>query len=322
MNALFAPPDFLFFLRQSKLMVQRLDLEKMQLTGEPRPVIIETGRALESGESFERLGFVPSTGQASFSVSENGVLGYRAGSSQQQLTLFNREGKVLGTAGPPGVYEDPAISPDGKKLAITRDDLGIAQNVWIHDFDRNTFSRFTFNPVICDDPAWSPNGQNIAYSGEGDVYVKPSNGAQGEKLLYQDELDKVPLGWSPGDQSILVSVAAPKTGGDITLVSQQGKSVALLHSEFNEMHAQLSPDGEWIAYASDESGTNEVYVQSFPDLAKGKWQISSDGGVQPRWRKDGKELFYLAVDGTIMAVPITTNADSFQAGTPQRTLSK
>jgi eukaryotic-like serine/threonine-protein kinase len=83
------------------------------------------------------------------------------------------------------------------------------------------------------------------------------------------------------------------------------------------MHAQLSPDGKWIAFASDESGANEVYVQNFPDLAKGKWQISSNGGAQPRWRKDGKELFYLAVDGTIMAVPITTNADSFQAGTPR-----
>ena len=229
---------------------------------------------------------------------------------------MNREGKVLGTVGPPGVYEDPALSPDGKKLAVTRDDFG-PQNVWIHDFQRSTFSRFTFNPVICDDPVWSPNGENVAYAGEGDVYIKQSSGAQGEKLLYQDELDKVPLGWSPDEQSILVSVAAPKTGADITLVSQRGKSEAFLHSEFNESHAQLSPDGKWIAYASDESGTNEVYVQSFPDLSKGKWQISSEGGVQPRWRKDGKELFYLAFDGTIMAVAITTKVASFEAGTPQ-----
>ena len=302
-NASFAQPKSLFFVRQSTLMVQSFDPDKMQLQREARPIV-------------QQVGFVP-TGQSSFSTSENGVLAYRARGVQQRLTLVDREGKTIGSVGPVGDYDDPALSPDGKRLAVTRGDIGNAQNVWVYDFNRNTFSRFTFNPVICDDPVWSADGQKIVYSGEGNIYMKSTGGAQQEKLLYKNEFDKVPLGWSADGQTILFSVALPKTSIDISLLSLEGKPSPLLKGEFNETHVQLSPDGRWIAYSSDESGGFEVYVQSFPELSRGKWQISSNGGVQPRWRKDGKELFYFAPDGTIVAVPVLATTDHFEAGTPQ-----
>jgi serine/threonine protein kinase len=306
MNAIFAPPDSLFFVQQSILMVQQFDPVKLLLIGEARPVV-------------QQVGFVGATGQATFSVSENGVLAYRSLSDlQNSLTILNREGKTINSVGPRAAYEDPSISPDGMRLAVTRDDLGNAQTVWIYDFSRNIFSRFTFNSLPCDDPSWSSDGQKIVFAADGNLYVKPTTGSQPEKLLYKDQFDKVPIDWSGDGRSILFSIAAPKTGLDINLLPPTGKPYPLLNSDFNESFAQISPDGNWLAYASSETGPLEVYVRTFPDLGKGKWQVSSGGGVQPRWRKDGKELFYLGPDRTLMVASITATANHFDAGTPQR----
>jgi eukaryotic-like serine/threonine-protein kinase len=307
MNAAFIPPDWLVYVRQLTLMVQHFDPAKMQLTGRAHPLLqpIMLAAALSS---------------RTFSISENGILVYRslAGSTANTLTIFDRKGTQIGTVGPQGAYEDPAISPDGKRLAVTRDDLGNSQAIWIYDFTRNIFSPFTVGTLPYDDPSWSPDGEKIAYSAAANISLKSATGDQQETSLYTDEFDKVPLDWSSNGPSILFSVAAPKTGLDINLFQPGGKSYPLLHSEFSESFGQISPDGHWIAYTSNESGRRQVYVQSFPDLEKGKWQVSADNGAQPRWRKDGKELFYLTSDAILMSVPVTETPDHFDAGTPQK----
>jgi eukaryotic-like serine/threonine-protein kinase len=289
------------------LMVQHFDPVKMQLIGRAHPLL-------------EPVGLAAANSQRSFSVSQNGILVYRSLSDLQQntLTIFDRKGNQIGTVGPRGAYEDLAISPNGKRLAVTRDDLGNAQTIWTYDFTRNIFSPLTVGPLSYDDPSWSPDGEKIAYSATVSISVKSATGDQQETSLYSDQLDKVPLDWSSNGPSIVFSVAAPKTGLDINLLQPGGKSYPLLHSEFAESFGQISPDGHWIAYTSNESGRRQIYVQSFPDLQKGKWQVSADNGAQPRWRKDSKELFYLTNDGTLMSVPVTETLDHFVAGTPQK----
>ena len=148
--------------------------------------------------------------------------------------------------------------------------------------------------------------------------MKPANGAEQGIPLFVDQFDKVPVDSSAQGREILFSIASPKTGQDIHVLPANGKPYPLLGGEFYEGFPQLSPDGRYLAYTSDESEGLEVYVRSYPNLEKGKWQISSSGGLQPRWRNDGKELFYLEPNGSLMAVPVDLNSENIQTGPPQK----
>jgi Tol biopolymer transport system component len=250
------------------------------------------------------------------------VLVYRsAGGLNTQLAWFDRSGKELSRIGESGGYISPKLSPDEKQVAVYRTtEVGVPGDIWVLDLSRNTQTRLTFDPADDSIPLWSPDGSHIAFTSTRNnsfgLYQKNSNGTGDEELLLKTGASVVPEDWSL-DGRFLVYMAEGGSGRTVWSLPLAGerKPVPLLKASFAERHAQLSPDGRWIAYTSNESGAYQVYVQSFP-AAGGKWQVSANGGVQPRWRHDGKELFYLAPDNKLMSVAVRAGA-TFEAGTPQ-----
>jgi Tol biopolymer transport system component len=310
----------LLFLRETTLMAQPFDARRLELTGEAFPIAEE----IQTNAITNPYGF--------FSASENGVLAYRTGirAASTQLVWFDRQGRSLGTVGPPAAYNNLALSPDDQRVALGRNDPQAGTlDIWLFDLARGVPSRFTFDPAQDWDPVWSPDGSRIAFSSNrGDapynIYVKDSIGAGSEGRLFEAERDARVADWSPDGKTLLyVSAellyvsADPTTGNDLWVAPLEGdrKPAQFLVTPFSETQGQFSPDGRWIAYRSNESGPNEIYVQPFP-TGGGKFQISSGGGGQPRWRRDGKELFYIASDGTLMAVDVAT-APRFEAGVPK-----
>jgi len=207
----------------------------------------------------------------------------------------------------------PAISPDGRRLAVHRAINGNT-DIWIVDLDRGVFSRATFNPAADSSAVWSPDGTTLMFqsprTGRGDLYrLRLATGAI-EEPVFQDARDKWPTDWSPDSRFVLFNRNGGTTGRDIWALplSKSEPPLAVAESAFDEEDAQFSPDGRWIAYQSNESGRFEIYVQSFPSRNR-KVQISKNGGAQVRWRHDGRELFYVALDGRLMAVAIQPSAD-------------
>lgn len=198
--------------------------------------------------------------------------------------------------------------------------------MWLLDFSRGTSTRFTFGSSVATAAVWSPDGSRIIFAssreGNLDLYQKLASGARDEELLLKSSENKLPTSWSHDGRFLLYYAIDPKTKADLWVLPLNGdkKPFPFLRTEFNEQYGRFSPDGRWIAYSSDESGRDEIYVRSFsPDAAGtasaagGKWLISNGGGTQPRWRGDGRELYYLAPDGKLMAVQVTTSP-VFQAG--------
>jgi Tol biopolymer transport system component len=227
--------------------------------------------------------------------------------------------------GSPGTYSSVALSPDGKRVAVDLTDAMGNQDVWVLDVARGNPTRFTFDTARDLLPVWSPDGTKLAFSSDRaaaianyDIYQKDSSGSGNEQLVLKSGR---PNGWSP-DGRYLLYERRPKTKWDLWVLpmSPAGdrKPTPYLETPSDKKQGQFSPDGRWIAYASDESGAAQfhVFVQSFPAGA-GKFQVSTGaGGVQPRWRRDGKELFYIATDGRLMAVEAKT-ANRFEYGAPQ-----
>jgi Tol biopolymer transport system component len=228
--------------------------------------------------------------------------------------------------GDPGEYSSPAISPDGSRVAVVMGPTA-SRDIWLLDVARGSSTRFTFDPARDDYPVWSPDGKNIAFSsnrgGQLDLYIKPADGSGEEKLLLKTGEPKLGGRWTKDGRFLLFYSFGQKTSEDMWALPFPGESkpVLLLQTQFREMVARVSPDGRWLAYTSDESGTLENYVRPFtPDAPAGtgaKWLVSKAGGIRPIWRPDGKELFYLTVTGSVMAVDIETSK-GFQAGTPHR----
>jgi serine/threonine protein kinase len=306
----YAPQGYLLFRRESALMAQAFDAEKLQFTSEAFPVA-------------EQVGYDPSILRTFFSVSQTGVLAYESNSSgKTQLTWVDRNGKQLSLVGQPSNYLRQTLSPDEKQVAIDDLDAQGNRDIWIIDLARGTPTRFTFDPAVDWVPIWSPDGSRILFSsnreGVFDLYQKPATGAGKEVLLLKTDLPKNPTDWSPDGKYILYAVNDPKTSFDLWVLPLFGdqKPFPFLQTQFNERAARLSPDGQWIAYASDESGDWQVYVQSFP-LSGGKWQVSTNGGHFPVWRRDGKELFYVSPDKKVMAVDVKGAGTTFERGVPK-----
>jgi Tol biopolymer transport system component/predicted Ser/Thr protein kinase len=311
-RSVYAPPGYLLFLQQGTLMAQWCNPDRLELSGEP--VAVAEGVAYNSFN-----------GRDTFSVSENGVLVYRTGRlgglPTSELVWFDRGGKRIGSVEGPGMYLRPALSPDGKRIAVERIDPQTgAHDIWLVDPALSTFLRLTFGSSNQTHPVWSPDGSRIVFAsdreGATNLYQKTSSGAGGEELLLRSETAKYVLDWSPDGRFIAYESQDPKTGTDLWMLPLFGdrKPFPLLQTEFNEGQGQFSPDGRWMAYVSDESGKREVYVQTFP-ASGGKWQISDAGGAYPRWRRDGKELFYVTAGQKLMAVTVQTDS-TFQAGRP------
>jgi len=233
--------------------------------------------------------------------------------AQTQIVWVDRAGKSVGIAAPPGAYSNIALSPDDQRLAFDRN-LSTGWDVWLLDLPRRITSRFTFKPTINNVPLWSSDGRTVAFAttqnGALDIYQRPSNASGPEEPLLKLSATPIvfPSDWSSDGRFLAYYRTAAKTGIDVWVLPLSGDRTPIpyLRAEFNESQAQFSPDGKWMAYVSDESGGRQIYVQSFPTLA-GKFQISTDGGTQPRWRRDQKELFYLAPDRKLMAVTVKTD---------------
>ncbi|MGH8772150.1 MAG: TolB family protein, partial [Burkholderiales bacterium] len=259
-----------------------------------------------------------------FSVSKTGVLVYRGGSSEAtQLIWFDREGKQLGTAGPAANYAVPWLSPDEKRVVFSGLDPHTRNaDIWLIELERGILTRFTFDPASDLSPIWSPDGSRILFASERDgppnLYQKAASGAGNDELLIKSDHRKIPVDWSADGKFILVQELHPKTSSDLWVfpVSGEQKPFPFLQTEFDERQGRFSSDGKWIAYSSNESGIWQVYVQSFPSSG-GKWQISTNGGAQPQWRGDGKELFYLSVDRKLMAVEVNGSGPTFEASVPR-----
>ena len=319
MGVLYAPSSdpgsgHVLFLRETTLMAQPFDTRKQELTGQAVPI------AEQVGNNGNNTGF--------FWASDNGALAYRAGGrANRQFTWLDRSGNVSGRVGDPAPYNDLALSPDGTRLASFRGDQ--QADIWLYEFARGVSTRFTFAPSVERYPQWSPDGNRLVFAsnrgGHFDLYQKNANGAGEDELLFKSDQDKQPTSWSRDGRYLLFSSVDPNMGMDIWVLPLDGdrKPVPFLRTEFSEGQAAFSPDGRWAAYTSFESGGPEVYVRPFSSpgtagssSAGGKWQISKAGGQAPRWRGDGKELFYSTPDGRVMAVEVTANP-SFQAGIPQ-----
>lgn len=310
----YAPPGYLLFVREGTLMAQPFDASRLALAGEPA--------RLAEGVATNPL----TTGRSTFATSETGVLAYRPGNiggvEPSRLLWFDRGGNQIGAIGPPGLYADLHLSPDGTRLAVYQRTTGAeAGDVWLFDLRRGTSSRFTLDPQDDGVPVWSPDGAQIVFGSGGygrmDLYLKSTGGATPPELLLQSPADKWPLAWSTDGRFILFQSQDAKTGWDLWLLPLAGDRVPmpLVQTRFNEQEAEFSPDGRWLAYSSDESGRLEVYVQPFGSPG-GRLQISPGGGGEPMWRRDGRELFYLAADRRLMAVEVR-GTTTFEAGMPR-----
>ena len=236
---------------------------------------------------------------------------------------MDRSGKELSRIGEPGVMANPTLSPDGSRVAVDISDLK-ANNVdiWIESTTEAANSRFTFDPSEEVVGVWSRDGSMIAYrmaaSDGTSMYLKPATGLEREKKRFAISKatmdDFLPNSWSLDDRQILCT-RQTSSGDHLELLpATGGEPTRFLTSRGNANNGQISPDGKWVAYASDESGNWEIYVTSFPEAA-GKWQVSRGGGVEPRWRGDGKEIFYISPSGTLMAVSVSGDTN-FATGTP------
>jgi Tol biopolymer transport system component len=303
-NGAYAAPGYLFFYRDNTVFAQPFDLKSYQLTGEPTAVVAEPQ-------------FLPRILRASFAVSDSGLLLVQKGGnvSLSRLAWFDRKGNEVGAVGDPGIYANLLLAANGKEVVVDKTDVG-SQNtdIWTYDLQRGSTKRLTFDPGLHALPVWSPDGSRVVFASSRnnvfDLYLKNADGSQEEKLICASEVDKYPNAWSRDGKYVLYT-----EGPDLKyLTFPEMKSTLFLRAPPTFKNAQFSPDGKWVAYASNESGKWEIYVTSFPE-ARGKWQVSTGGGEQPQWRGEGQELFYLSPDRKIMAVPVKTGA-SFDAGAP------
>jgi WD40-like Beta Propeller Repeat len=299
--ALHPPSGQLLFIRQGTLFAQRLDSTGWQMVGSPYPIaehVIRAGNGL--------------------SVSADGTIAYRVGTASgtpmRQFAWFNRLGRKLADVGEPiDGAGSPALSPDGHHVALYRRIPN--WSVWLLDLERGAVSRFTIGAGDQVNPVWSPDGRRIVYlwrgTGASDLYEKSMDGSGDEKPLLVTDQDKTPSDWSPDSKFVLYRNTDPKTGSDLwALPLEVGrKPFPVVQTEFEEQDGQFSPpDGRWLAYESNKSGRVEIYVQPF--LGPGSsTKVSLEGGSQIRWRKDGRELFYVAPDHRLMAVAVSSSGD-------------
>jgi Tol biopolymer transport system component len=315
-NALFAQ-GHLLFLREGTLMVEPFDAARLVVTGEAVPVAEQVQSVLNSGT----VGV--------FSVSSNGMLAYRTGTrfNGLRLTWFDLSGKPGATVGAPGNFNSFRLSPDGKRVVASVAEPGNT-DIWIYDISSGLRKRLTFDPALDIDPVWSPDGRSIAFrsnrNGQFGLYRKSADLTGNEELLYADNADKSLTSWSGDGKFLLYSRIDSKTGNDLwglPLTAERPgeplKPFRVLQTPLNEQLAEFSPDGKWIAWTSSESQGVEVYVAPFLSASSGlgsKRQVSTAGGRLPRWRQDGKELFYMASDLRLMAAEVIFKGGTLEIG--------
>jgi Tol biopolymer transport system component len=300
----------LLFVREGTLMAQPFDPNKLELTGDAFPI----AEQVQSDGAFAR---------SVFSVSENRVLVYQTGAAitGSQLLWFDRAGKQLGALGDQAIYFDVSISPDRRRVAVNVLDPRVGPpDLWIYEVDRGLRTRFTFGAAAETNPIWAPDSIRVAFraspKGMADLYQKSLAGTSQEEPLLESNTAKFPYSWSSDGRFIAFETRGVlNTATDIWVLPLEGdrKPFPFLQTQFLERTPHFSPDARWLVYVSDESGRDEVYVAPFPGPGR-KWQISSNGGDRPRWRRDGREIYYLTSDNKIMAVEVGARGDTFAVG--------
>ena len=329
-NAVYSGTGHLLFHRANALYAQPFDPSKLSLSGEP-------------ARAADQVGFDEGDGRGYFTASRDGVLAYFQGGSQastgQDTAPFHlawaaRVGSPGATPGSSAAHRGVDVSPDATRIAVHRHEPA-GGDIWIVE-PSGTETRLTWEAAQHNSsPVWSPDGRDIAFSslrnGKWGLYRKRSDGSSAEELLVESEPVKAPMSWSPDGASIVFGVQDPKTKGDLWLLSLADKKAApVVNSPYTETHAQISPDGKWLAYASDSVGNRrEIHVQPFP-TGVGRWQVSNSGGDWPRWRRDGKELIYHSLGpagsvetaripvfvGPLFSVVVTATGASFEHAAP------
>ncbi|HVT03742.1 MAG TPA: protein kinase [Thermoanaerobaculia bacterium] len=310
-SARYAKSGHLLFLRDRTLLAQRFDARKLELIGDAVPVAENLSRTVR----WETM----------FSVSDKGLLAFQAGevSELSSLVWMDREGKDLATVGQPADYRSIALSPDGKRAAVSiLDPKYQKSDVWVLDLERGTSTRLTFDPEDDTHPLWSPDGKRVYFTsmrqGRGDVYWKSSSGTGADEVFLADP--ETSMLWSLSADgrfgAMQTNNVGTKTFWDLSILNMADKKVRVfLQTPYNENAPTLSSDGRWVVYHSNESGRNEVYVQSLEDTG-GKWQISTSGGVRAKWSRSDSEIIFLSPDFKLMVVDIKLKPE-FTASVPR-----
>jgi serine/threonine protein kinase len=318
--ARYLPSGHVVYMHEGTLFAVPFDLKRLEVTGQPAPIL-------------EGVLANPASGAAQFAFSDTGNFVYvSGGAGNQKLSIYwmDHEGKFAPLRETPGDYRSPAFSPDGKHLALEIFD-GKRSDIWVYEWERDTITRLTFAGESNVRPVWTPDGQRIVYSSQekGEAinlsWIR-ADGAGNAERLTQSKDSQYPDSWSPNGKILASEQINPGTNVDIMMLSIEGDEKSgwrpgalspFVNSAADERWPAFSPDGHWLAYQSNESGNYEVYVRPFPGPG-GKWQLSTSGGLFPKWSRDGKELFYRTVtDSKIMVVTFSVSGDSFRADKPQ-----
>jgi Tol biopolymer transport system component len=302
-----AGAGYLLFIRDHNLMAHEFDAASLRVSGQPRTLAASVG--------ISRPALLASPGMAGtggFSLSANGILVYQTAEGlSDRLTWFDRTGRVLATFGGRGLQ--PCLSPDGMKVIVEQFDAATATpDLWLFDLRSGRRTRVTFDPAIDTEPVCSPDGSRFVFAsnrrGAFNLYQKAADGSGHEQPLVESNDSKWATDWSLDGQYIAYTESTLETGSDVWILPLFGdrKPLPFVRGRWNEFDGAFSPDHRWIAYVSDESGREEVYVQPFPATGA-KWQISANGGTKPRWSRNRKEIFYLAPDSKLMAVDVQSN---------------
>ncbi len=299
----FVPPHWLAFARGGmgsgplggELFVQRFDPDRRRPSGDATPLV----QGVIADEA----------GKGGYSFSGQGTLAYRTqGVRAATLQWYSRAGRLESIVGEPGDFTVPRLSPDGRRVAVA-----VAGSIWIRDLARGTVLRMVGTAHCC--PVWSPDGSRVAFRRGQDLAIRVISGTGGETVVLANGATNTPTQWTPDGRAILFQTTGPNRVDALLLPLAEPRTPRpVLQSPFNDEQAQVSPDGRWIAYTSDEAGRPDVYVQDYPGLAS-RTLISTSGGADPQWRADGRELFFLGTDQRLMAVAVTPGA-TFEAGIP------
>jgi eukaryotic-like serine/threonine-protein kinase len=313
-------PGYLLWLQDQTLVAQPFDADALQRRGDPITIARE-------------IGLNPSSPmRGAFWASEGGVLIYFSSQPgvKRPMLWIARDGKHVGDAMPEDSTQSPALSPDGTRIALSRVIERSGSDIWVWESARQTMTRLTFDQGSDTTPVWSPDGRQVAFASDREngvlqVYVKDASGAGQDKRLTEGIKPRLPLDWSSDGKYLLIRERSPNLESwDLTALPLQGNEppIPVVHADFNEAIGRISPNGEWLAYRSNDTGRDEIYVQAFPTPGangrpNGKWQISNNGASDMKWRADGRELYYESLDGKMMAVDIQADLKGVSAQMPR-----
>ncbi|HET6372836.1 MAG TPA: hypothetical protein VFG76_05985 [Candidatus Polarisedimenticolia bacterium] len=311
-NALFIPPGHLLFWRDDAIRAQPFDPVRLEFTGESFPVV--------PGARFE-----PDTGWMVLSASRTGLLAYAQGqgaTAKSRLVVRDREGKEIQALGENANYYAPSFSRSGRRVAVDMSDAMNNGDVWIHDLSRPGATRLTMDPGDDSDPVWGPDDGRMIFfsaaSGHNNVYQMALASPGEAKLIFDEANSSAPSDWSRDGRFAALGIrpTGSRQEGDIWIHSfETGKTQMWLATPFLETDAFFSPDGRWLAYTSNQSGREEIYVRPFPGPGEAR-QISLEGGVGARFRADGREMYYLTLEGVLMAAEVRNDRE-FEVGAPR-----